>query len=103
MGIKYNVRSQKQFVCGQGFVSSSRYRHLGKGIFNSLIPAAINFATNTSSSINTGRAAAQVFNTIKMLKDVKNNIDEVQKHEQDRIKTEKLLKDIKKGSGFRII
>lgn len=103
MGIKHNKKNCKQFAYGKGIVVPCRYRHLGKGFFDNLIPAAINFATNSNSAINAGTAAVDVFNTIKVLKDVKNNIDEAMKHENDRINTEKLLKDIKKGSGFRVI
>ena len=103
MGIKYNIKNKKEFACGKGIISPFRCRHLGKGFFDSLIPTALNFATNTSSAVNTGRAAADVFSTIRILKDVKSNIDEAMKHEKDRIRTEKLLKDIKKGSGFRVI
>lgn len=103
MGIKHTVKNKKEFAFGKGIVSPLRCRHLGKGFFDSLIPTAINFATNTNSAINTGQVAADVFNTVKVLKGVKNNIDEAMKHEQDRIRTEKLLKDIKKGSGFRKI
>ena len=103
MGIKHNKKNSKQFAYGKGIVTPCKYRHLGKGFFDNLIPAAVNFATNSHSAINAGNAAADVFNTIKVLKDVKNNIDEATKHEKDRIKAEKLLKDIKKGRGFRVI
>jgi len=105
MIIHKKEKYSRKYVQGRGFIFNKHTKYVhGKGIIDSLIPMAINFAKNPESALNVGTAVKDLvttgINTGKTIKDLTSMANA--KKAASEIKNNNVM-DLLIGNGFRVI
>jgi len=102
MIIHKKVKHCRKYVQGRGFIVDRRQKYVhGRGLMDTIIPMALNFAKDLESALNVGKAvnelAASGINVGKAVKDLKSMANA--KKAASEIKNN----NISIGKGFRVI
>lgn len=111
MIIHKKVKHSKKYVQGRGFIVDKRQKYVhGKGLMDTIIPMALNFAKDHKSALNVGKVVKELatsgINVGKAVTDLKSMTNA--KKAAKEIKNNNildLLEDIKGisiGKGFRV-
>src|SRR5258706_191876 len=92
--------NRKKLIIGRGYCSCKHKDYIvGKGIVDSIIAAAIPFATNLESAINVGKTVVDVgkagYDGYKIIKGIKDIVADTKEINKDRSEELKLLNDVK--------
>ena len=61
MIIHKKLKHCRKYVQGRGFIVDTRQKYVrGKGLMNTIIPTALNFAKNPESALNVGKAVKEL-------------------------------------------
>jgi len=76
MIIHKKVKHCRKYVQGRGFIVDRRQKYVhGKGLMDTIIPMALNFAKDPESALNVGKAVKELassgINVGKIVKDLK--------------------------------